>query len=371
MNGALEMYAAAKKHGVKPILGCEVYVVDDRHARPVRSLRAQPPHAAGRRTTRATATSSSSPPRASSRGCTAASRRSTSSSWPATPRASSPSPAAWPPASPSACSTIARHDARAHADDLLQAFGARERLLRGPEERPRAPGQGQRGHGEDRPRGRPPARRHRRRPLPAPRGLPPPHGAALRADEVHAAEPEDDLRDQRVLPQELGGDGRARSPSGPRPSPPRSRSPSAATSSSRPATSSSRATRRRPASPRPTTCATSSFRGLAERYGNPLPADARERADLELGVIDRMGFSAYFLIVWDFVKYAKDNGVAVGPGRGSAAGSLVVLRAADHRRRPAALRPALRALPQPRARVHAGHRHRLLRARPRARRSAT
>ena len=43
----------------------------------------------------------------------------------------------------------------------------------------------------------------------------------------------------------------------------------------------------------------------------------------ELGVIDRMGFSAYFLIVWDFVKYAKDNGIAVGPGRGSAAGSIV------------------------------------------------
>ena len=44
---------------------------------------------------------------------------------------------------------------------------------------------------------------------------------------------------------------------------------------------------------------------------------------MELGVIDRMGFNAYFLIVWDFVKYAKENGIAVGPGRGSAAGSLV------------------------------------------------
>src|ERR1700745_1752496 len=44
---------------------------------------------------------------------------------------------------------------------------------------------------------------------------------------------------------------------------------------------------------------------------------------MELGVIDRMGFNAYFLIVWDFVKWAKDNGISVGPGRGSAAGSLV------------------------------------------------
>src|SRR5436190_18528961 len=64
-------------------------------------------------------------------------------------------------------------------------------------------------------------------------------------------------------------------------------------------------------------------RGLRERYGDPVPAQALERAEYELGVIERMGFSGYFLIVWDFVKYAKDAGIAVGPGRGSAAGSLV------------------------------------------------
>ncbi|MFZ0041960.1 MAG: DNA polymerase III subunit alpha, partial [Solirubrobacteraceae bacterium] len=64
-------------------------------------------------------------------------------------------------------------------------------------------------------------------------------------------------------------------------------------------------------------------RGLRARYGDPLPAEAVERAEYELGVIDRMGFNAYFLIVWDFVKYAKDSGIAVGPGRGSAAGSIV------------------------------------------------
>ena len=63
--------------------------------------------------------------------------------------------------------------------------------------------------------------------------------------------------------------------------------------------------------------------GLRSRYGDPPPADAIERADYELSVIDRMGFNAYFLIVWDFVKYAKDSGIAVGPGRGSAAGSIV------------------------------------------------
>jgi DNA polymerase-3 subunit alpha len=63
--------------------------------------------------------------------------------------------------------------------------------------------------------------------------------------------------------------------------------------------------------------------GLRARYGEPPPAEAVERMDMELEVIDRMGFNAYFLIVWDFVKYAKDNGIAVGPGRGSAAGSIV------------------------------------------------
>ncbi len=63
--------------------------------------------------------------------------------------------------------------------------------------------------------------------------------------------------------------------------------------------------------------------GLRERYGDPAPAEALERADYELEVIERMGFSGYFLIVWDFVKHAKDSGIAVGPGRGSAAGSLV------------------------------------------------
>ncbi len=63
--------------------------------------------------------------------------------------------------------------------------------------------------------------------------------------------------------------------------------------------------------------------GLRARYGEPAPAEAVERMEFELGVIEEMGFSSYFLIVWDFVRYAKENGVAVGPGRGSAAGSIV------------------------------------------------
>ncbi|HEY7151693.1 MAG TPA: DNA polymerase III subunit alpha [Solirubrobacterales bacterium] len=63
--------------------------------------------------------------------------------------------------------------------------------------------------------------------------------------------------------------------------------------------------------------------GLRRLYGDPPPAEAMERLEFELGVIGEMGFESYFLIVWDFVKFAKDNGIAVGPGRGSAAGSIV------------------------------------------------
>jgi DNA polymerase-3 subunit alpha len=63
--------------------------------------------------------------------------------------------------------------------------------------------------------------------------------------------------------------------------------------------------------------------GIRRRYGADPPAEVRERLEYELGVIGDMGFDAYFLIVWDYVKFAKDSGIAVGPGRGSAAGSIV------------------------------------------------
>ena len=64
------------------------------------------------------------------------------------------------------------------------------------------------------------------------------------------------------------------------------------------------------------------YKGLYERY-NDVTDELKERLEYELGVIKRMGFTDYFLIVSDFIAYARNNGVAVGPGRGSAAGSLV------------------------------------------------
>ena len=63
--------------------------------------------------------------------------------------------------------------------------------------------------------------------------------------------------------------------------------------------------------------------GARARYGDPLPAPVEERLAYELGVITRAGYAGYFLIVEDFIRAARDRGIPVGPGRGSAAGSLV------------------------------------------------
>ncbi len=63
--------------------------------------------------------------------------------------------------------------------------------------------------------------------------------------------------------------------------------------------------------------------GAAERYGDVLPAEVVERVEYELRVIDDMGFPAYFLIVWDLMRHAHEQGIRTGPGRGSAAGSIV------------------------------------------------
>ena len=64
-------------------------------------------------------------------------------------------------------------------------------------------------------------------------------------------------------------------------------------------------------------------KGLKIRLGGEIPANYKERLSYELNIIDKMGFSNYFLVVYDFIKYAKNNNILVGPGRGSAAGSLV------------------------------------------------
>ena len=62
--------------------------------------------------------------------------------------------------------------------------------------------------------------------------------------------------------------------------------------------------------------------GLQRRYGPQAPDEVRRRLDYEISVIDRMGYVNYYLIVYDFINYARQRGIPVGPGRGSGAGSL-------------------------------------------------
>jgi DNA polymerase-3 subunit alpha len=65
------------------------------------------------------------------------------------------------------------------------------------------------------------------------------------------------------------------------------------------------------------------YEGAKQRYGAVLPPEVTSRLEYELGVIADMGFSAYFLVVWDLIRYAREKGIRVGPGRGSAAGCCV------------------------------------------------
>ena len=62
--------------------------------------------------------------------------------------------------------------------------------------------------------------------------------------------------------------------------------------------------------------------GLKKRYGDNPSSEIKERLEYEISVIEKMGYVDYYLIVWDFINYAKTNGISVGPGRGSGAGSI-------------------------------------------------
>jgi DNA polymerase-3 subunit alpha len=63
-------------------------------------------------------------------------------------------------------------------------------------------------------------------------------------------------------------------------------------------------------------------KGMVKRYGENCPKEYWDRLDYEIDIINRMGFVGYYLIVWDFINYAKTNDIPVGPGRGSGAGSI-------------------------------------------------
>ena len=93
-------------------------------------------------------------------------------------------------------------------------------------------------------------------------------------------------------------------------------------------------------------------------------AEYRQRLERELDIICRMGYPGYFLIVADFVRWAREQGIPVGPGRGSGGRIARRLCAGDHRYRSAPVRPAVRTVPESRTGVVAGFRHRLLHGGP-------
>ena len=105
----------------------------------------------------------------------------------------------------------------------------------------------------------------------------------------------------------------------------------------------------------------------ARRGRRAAPHDRRVRAAARVRDRDDQAdeVPGYFLIVWDFIRYAREQGIPVGPGPRLGGRQPGRLLPAHHRRRSARLRPDLRALPQPRARLAARYRHRLLRAPPR------
>ena len=94
------------------------------------------------------------------------------------------------------------------------------------------------------------------------------------------------------------------------------------------------------------------FEGLKERYPED-DGSLKERLDYELGVIKNMGYVDYFLIVWDFIKYAKDHGIAVGPGRGFRGGKHRGLYDGHHQYRSDPLPASVRAVSESGTSVHA------------------
>ena len=324
MNGAVELYKACKKHGVKPILGCEIYLVDDHTARGPGTRRAQPPDAAGRQRRRLP-----QPRQALLGGLPRgpAARQADASTSAQLERHSEGVIALTGCLASRFCQRLLddrADDARAHADDLLRRLRrartstSRCRRTASPRRTSATRGScGSRassaaalvGTGDVHYLRREDYDHHTallcvqtKSTIAAPKMTFDTNEFYLRDSAEMAAAfaewPEAiastlEIAERCNVEIELGkqlipsyptpdGERRARVPA-------RARRGGAAPALRRPAAG----------------------RG------------ARARWRWSSSVIDRMGFNAYFLIVWDFVKYAKENGIAVGPGRGSAAGSIV------------------------------------------------
>ena len=204
MNGAIEHYKACRKHGVKPILGLEAYLVDDRRA----EGRVERNHLT---LLAANDTGFRNLVKLTSAGFLEGFRRGKANvDMELLERHADGVIALTGCLQSRFCRRLVEErpdDARVASRRPGQRLRRRGRLLRGPGERHPRAGEGKRGHRPLRARARPAAGRDRRRPLPAPRGLRQPRGAAVRADEVDARAAEADLRHQRVLPQVERRDG--------------------------------------------------------------------------------------------------------------------------------------------------------------------
>ena len=126
----------------------------------------------------------------------------------------------------------------------------------------------------------------------------------------------------------------------------------------------------RPARRPRTTSASCASRASRDRYGADPPPAARDRLEHELGIINRMGFASYFLIVWDFVRFAREQRHPHSAPRLGLRGAGQ-LPAVPQPRRPADVRPAVRAVPRPEPLRGARHRHRPLPGPARTRSSST
>ena len=318
LAGAVELYREAGKQGVKPLLGCEVYVADDRLAQRKGyahlTLLAESNEGYANLIKLASA------------GYLEGYYYKPRVDWDLLASHAKGLVALSGCLSGKVCKALEngnRPEAEAEVARLGRHLRARVRLPGDPGRRARGAEADQRRARRDRRDDRAPARRHRRRPLPPPRGRARARGAALHPVRGHAREPEPlEVRHRPVLLQDARRRWRRTSPD----------YPEAVRRTLEIAERCSVAIElgviRLPHFPTPDGRDAFDYlvelceKGLAKRYGTVTP-ELQERLRFELKTIREMGFADYFLIVWDFIRFAKTNGIGVGPGRGSAAGSIV------------------------------------------------
>ena len=365
MNGAVDLYKACKKHGIKPIAGLEAYLVEDRHA-----IKEQPRYERNHLTLLAeTDTGFANLVKLTSAGFLEGfSRGKANVDMDLLAQHSEGVIVLTGCLQSRFCRRLVEErddDARAHLDDLIQAFGPEQVYFEvqknGIAEQDKA------NEGIVR------FARELSRPLVGTADV---HYLRREDFDNHAALLCVQTKSTLQMPKMSFDTNEfyiktprkwpSPSPSGRRRCRPRWRSPSAATSRSSSASCCCRSYPTENGEEPEAMLRRIAMEGLRARYGDPPPAEAVERLEFELGVIEEMGFSSYFLIVWDFVSYAKQNGIAVGPGRGSAAGSIVsyCLRITDLD--PLAEGLIFERFLNPLPQIDAGHRHRLLGPRPRA-----